>query len=182
MIWGQFCDINKVGLRYQNAKLSECDKLPKEIMAQGLAWSKKPESLLLTGGAGTGKTHFSYCLAREAATSFGIGCLRWIKSKEIDDKIIESISKYGSASYLIENLCEIPILIIDDFGVDRATERAERDYYEIIDKRWENMKATVISTNLDRNQIEQIYGARIFSRLKSFTWLLFDGPDLRGKT
>lgn len=181
MSWEKFCDLNKVGLRYRDAKLSECE-LPQEIMNHGLVWSKKPRSLLLTGGAGTGKTYFSYCLSREAVESFGIGCLRWMKSKAIDDKIIESTSKFGSASYLLENLCEIPILVIDDFGVDRATERAERDYYEIIDKRWENMKPTVISTNLDRNQIEQIYGARIFSRLKSFTWLLFDGPDLREKT
>ena len=180
MSWEDFCKVNKVGARYQSVQISQCDKLSKDLIHQGVDWCQSPHSLILTGLAGRGKTHFSYSLAREAIRKYGWASVRWVKSKHLDDEIIKNLNQYGDASYTIQNFCEVPILFVDDFGVDRSTERAERDYYEIIDSRWENMRPTVISTNLSPEQIEKTYGARIFSRFKDFKWILFDGPDLRG--
>lgn len=180
MSWEDFCKVNKVGVRFQNAHISQFEQTNHDLACQGVEWCQRPHSLILTGLAGRGKTHFSYSLAREAIRKYGWGSIRWIKSKQLDDLIIKETSQYGNASHILEKFCEVPFLFLDDFGVDRATERAERDYYELIDSRWENQLITVISTNLEPEQIEKTYGARIFSRFKDFKWILFDGRDLRG--
>ena len=178
MSWGDFCLANNVGSRFEDANINN---LSEEKLQNASEWLKKPMSLILTGKAGRGKTYFSYSLAKEIFDKYGWSCLRWIKSKHLDDEIIKSIKEYGEATYTIKKFCDVPILFLDDFGVDRSTERAERDYYELIDSRWENNRPTVISTNLNPEQLENTYGARIYSRFKDYKWILFDGPDLRGK-
>ena len=165
-------------MRYHSVR---CDRQTPELVAQGIDWINQPVSSVLTGDAGRGKTHFSLCLAKEAVRKFGISNVIWFKSKRLDDEIVSCTKEFGSASYKIKTLSDVDILFIDDFGMDRSTERAERDYYEIIDTRWENYKVTVLSTNLTPKQIEKVYGARIYSRLKDFSWFLFNGPDLRGE-
>lgn len=180
MSWEDFCKINKVGIRFQQAHISKSPLIPQEIIDQGIDWCQNPHSLLIHGPAGRGKTHFTYCLVREALRLYGLHHVQWIKSKALDDRILQAFNQYGDTSYTIQQFCEDGILFIDDFGVDRSTERTERDYYELIDTRWENMRPTVITTNLTPELIEEKYGSRIHSRLKDSTWIRFEGPDLRG--
>lgn len=180
MSWEDFCKYNSVGVRFQNCQISQATKISPEIITDGLAWCKKPHSLLIHGPAGRGKTHFTYCLVREAIRLYGLYNIRWTKSKALDDAILQAFNQYGDTSYTIKQYIEPGILFIDDFGVDRSSERTERDYYQLIDSRWENMMPTVITTNLTPELIEEKYGARIFSRLKDSKWIRFEGPDLRG--
>lgn len=179
MHWQQFKELNKVKSRFAdvdiNSPLLHADK-----REEAMKFFCNPHSWVLSGPAGRGKTYFSYCLVRGILNRCGVANLLWYKSKALDDHILEEIKKFGCASYFIHRLYEIPILFIDDFGVDRDTERAQRDYYEIIDNRWEDEKPTVITTNLNPKEIEHLYGSRIFSRLKDYKWSLFQGQDLRG--
>lgn len=182
MVWDQFCKLNQVGVRFQNAHISKCDKILENFIYEGIDWCQKPKSLLIHGPSGRGKTHLAYCLAREVIRLYGLDQVRWIKSKALDDRILQTFKQYGETSYVIRQFCEEPILFIDDFGVDRSGERTERDYYELIDNRWENMRPTIITTNLTPEAIEKNYGSRIFSRLKDSKWINFVGlPDLRGE-
>jgi len=179
--WEEFCRLNKVPPRYQKAQLRVNKFMSEERYEVGKKWSENPiNSLLLSGNTGLGKTYLMYALAREMFKHLELGGIRWFKSKSLDDQIIENLKMYGSASYLIQQMQEIPFLFLDDFGIERPTERAERDYYEIIDERvaWE--RPTIISTNLSDSQIKGIYGARILSRLKEFLWIYFEGEDIRG--
>jgi DNA replication protein DnaC len=180
MSWESFCELNKVGPRFQNVHIAKCDKIPQHTIDLGIDWCQKPHSLLIHGPAGRGKTHFTYCLVREAIRRFGLHYVRWTKSKALDDRILQAFSQYGDTTYTIRQYCDPGILFIDDFGVDRSSERTERDYYELIDTRWENMLPTIITTNLTPELLEEKYGSRIFSRLKDSKWIRFDGPDLRG--
>jgi DNA replication protein DnaC len=182
-MWSDFCKENGVAKRYQEASIATINKtklISQTIINEGLAWCKDPSLMILSGLPGRGKTHFSYALCRHAIETWGWACVRWSKSKALDDQIVEDINRVGSAKNVIKCFSQIEILFLDDFGVDRGTERSERDFYEIIDKRWENNSPTVISTNLDPSEIEKAYGGRIYSRFKDFEWVLFDGPDLRG--
>lgn len=180
MSWESFCKSNNVGVRFQNVHIGHCKHIPQEIIDIGIDWCQKPQSLLIHGPAGRGKTHFTYCLVREAIRLYGLHNVRWTKSKHLDDRILQAYNQFGDTAYTIRQYAEDPILFIDDFGVDRSGERTERDYYELIDSRWENMKPTVITTNLTPELLEEKYGSRIFSRLKDSKWIRFDGPDLRG--
>jgi DNA replication protein DnaC len=148
----------------------------------GKSFIGKPRNVVLWGGAGRGKTHFSFALMRGLLEKNPdlYGHIRFFKSKELDDRILENTKQYGSASDFLKSMKEIQYLFIDDFGMERATDRAKIDYYDLLDTRLYNMKTTVISTNLDERAMGEYFGERVYSRLKEFIWIEFDGPDLRG--
>ena len=183
MGWNSFCNLYKVQERFQDVDINNCTLIDPEIIAVGKKWLENPyKSLIITGEPGLGKTHFSYALLREVIKTYRIENIRWIKSKNFDDKLTEA-SKSGmpeESKYIMETFTDIMFLFLDDFGIERSTERTERDYYELIDERWANKKITVITTNLDAEQIRKNFGVRVFSRLKDYTWIQFGGDDLRG--
>jgi len=181
MTWEEFYKLNKIGIRFQDASIDHlAEKLDPYLVEEAKKWCKQPTSLILTGNTGTGKTYFSFALVREAIRSCGLGQIRWVTSKHLDEELTQAHSKFGDTSATIEKFSEVPILFIDDFGVDRGTEKAERDYYQIIDNRWSHNRLTCISTNLEPAIIKKLYGDRIHSRFKDFRWINFMDKDLRG--
>tara|TARA_R110002126_G_scaffold77229_2_gene192653 strand:- start:2888 stop:3439 length:552 start_codon:yes stop_codon:yes gene_type:complete len=180
MSWETFCACNKVGSRYLNASFEDYTVMDTKIRQGGIDWVKKPHSLVLSGQTGRGKTHFMYALIRNLLKSCDISQIRLYKAKKLDDFLLHKFKEYGSASYFIDQLADIRALFIDDFGVERPTERTLREIYEIIDERHAHQKLTVLTTNLSNSQIKKVYGDRIHSRLKDYEWITFTGKDLRG--
>lgn len=180
MSWEQFCELSNIGPKYRESTIYGNEVMEKSIREKGELWLENPKkSLILTGETGRGKTYFMFCLIRELLKKRRISDLRWWKSKILDDKILEQFKEYGSSSYFLKTIKEISFLFLDDFGMERPTERAERDYYEIIDGRQEWDRPTVISTNLNASEMQKVYGKRIHSRFKEYVWITFDGNDLR---
>lgn len=187
MTWKQFCELEgNVPLWYQNVSHKNL-RIPKSADGedyQHLAelFIANPCNLILRGPPGRGKTHFTYSLIRGLFDSgrARLGDIRFYKSKSFDDRIMDEVQKYKSCTHFIKSVCEIPFFFLDDFGVERDTERANRDYYDFLDTRLYNLKTTVISTNLTEKAITDHYGDRVYSRFKEYFWIDFDGPDLRG--
>lgn len=177
MSWESFVNLQKVPLMFADINPGLLGDGLKEI---GKSWLKNKNHLILYGSVGTGKTHFSYCLVKALLSKANIGDIIFTTSKAMDDLILKYYKQFGSSEYAIELFKNIPYLIIDDFGVDRSTEKMERDMYDILNSRWGNFKTTVISTNLEASQIEEIYGSRILSRLREWEWIYFGSKDLRG--
>jgi len=180
MNWNQFCDINKLSTRYRSCSFLKNEVMEKNLIDFGAKWclSTEKKSLLLCGPAGTGKTYFTFCLIRLILSRNDHLHAFWIKSKEIDDRILAE-SKNFTGDSIIDKTKNAGILFIDDFGIDRATERTERDFYEIIDYRWDHKLPTVITCNLNEKEILNFYGSRIYSRLETYLRVYFEGEDLR---
>lgn len=179
--WEQFCELNRVPPRLKNANLEVNEMMPASRAQLGEKWIIKPKrSLILTGDYGRGKTYFMFAILKGIIRRFGLAIARFFRSKNLDDRIMDDLRTYGAASHFLGQLKEIPVLFIDDFGVERSSERAERDYFEILDERvaWE--RPTVISTNLSDEEVRDCFGGRIHSRLKESLWIEFEGKDLRG--
>ena len=154
--------------------------LPEQLKQFGRKWVNNPCNLVLYGQAGRGKTWFMHCLMHDLF--FQRKWIRFFKSKTLDDLIIENMKTYGSAQFLIQKqICDCEFLFLDDIGMERSTDRLERDFFEIIDTRLCTLLPTIISTNLDADKIEESYGSRINSRLKEYQWIKFSGDDLRGR-
>lgn len=176
MSWGEFCQHNKVPAIYHSCSVSDL-KQHKQHVATFLM---RPFSMILIGETGRGKSYYMYCLIKGLLEK---GYPRWdvrlIPALQLDDRVDEDYKKYGSARYFLDCLCDDRFLFIDDFGIERSRERAERNYYHLLDNRLANKKPTVITTNLLEEEILSIYGARIDSRLKQAMKLVFVGEDLR---
>jgi DNA replication protein DnaC len=80
--------------------------------------------------------------------------------------------KHGTA---IDYLINCPLLILDDFGKERLTQRMASDLFAIVDERSTSRRATIISTNfngstlLDRfDNRDKETGVALIRRLKDY--------------
>jgi len=85
---------------------------------------------------------------------------------------------------LIYKYTETPFLILDDMGVEKATEWALQTLYIIINRRHDDSsKTTVITSNLTLDEISSKFNGRIGSRINGMCkTLTFKGKDRRQPT
>lgn len=181
MSWDKFIEENDIGKRFHNVELSKTIMLHPSHKKELEDFIAKPlQSLFLFGPPGTGKTYALLALIKEIfKRKIPIYWIKFLNVKNLDEEILDKVRNYGTASSFISSLSQSMLLFIDDFGVDRLSERFIRDIYQIVDYRWSHEKPTVFSSNLKPEEIEKLYGERIFSRLQEFKWLFLGGKDQR---
>ena len=177
MSWKLFCELNAVPKKYLNCSL---ENLP-QFKREGLDFLNNSYSLILMGDSGRGKTYFLYALIRRLLEKKGelLPYVRYINALKLEEEVSNYLNNFGSATYFINGLCEVRYLFIDDFGIEATVQRAERNYYAITDSRLANCLPTVFATNLNNEEILEIYGTRVGSRLKQCHRLKFTGGDMR---
>ena len=88
----------------------------------------------------------------------------------------------GRTQY-IARLCRYPLLILDDFGMERGTEYALEQIYNIIDSRYRSRKPLIVTTNLTLTELknpQDTAHARIYDRLLELcTPIACTGPSMR---
>lgn len=183
MSWEKFIEENDIGQRFHNVELSKTIMLHPSHKKELEDFISKPlESLFLFGPTGTGKTYALLSLIKALyKREIPLYWIRYMNVKNLDEEILDRMRNHGTASSFLTSLSQSMLLFIDDFGVDRLSERFIRDIYQIIDYRWSHEKPTVFSSNLKPEEIKKLYGDRIFSRLQEFKWLFLGGKDLRNK-
>ena len=86
----------------------------------------------------------------------------------------------------ISRLFRYPLLIIDDFGMERGTEYGLEQFYNVIDSRYRSGKPLIVTTNLTLNELhhpQDTAHARIYDRLLEMRPpILFTGGNFRRKT
>lgn len=184
--WNEFCDLNNIFPRYRQVSIDTLkianDENGESFQDKARRWIHRPRSLILQGKAGRGKTHYMFSLIREMflVKNLQIAHIRYFDHVSLDRRLQEQMMRYKSSIGLIQQLCEVPILVLDDFGIDCGTQRHERDFYEVFNKRFGNNLITIISTNMTEAEISKSYGERIASRFREAALIEFNGPDLRG--
>jgi DNA replication protein DnaC len=154
------------------------------------------KNVVLSGKTGCGKTHLAVSRLRDMVIhdempKGGRASNAWELPEpavfitaptllmEIRDSFKDDSGK--SEREIVDFYVDIPVMILDDLGADRATEWAIETLYLIIDGRDSNLKPTFITTNLTIPEIEKHYGARIASRIAGMNIMNIDLPDYRKK-
>lgn len=122
--------------------------------------------LLLFGMVGTGKSFFAGCIAN-ALLDQGIPVLMTNFSKilnSLSGMFNEDRNKY------IDSFNQYSLLIIDDLGIERNTEYALEQVFNVIDSRYRSGKPMIITTNLGLQQMKHpdpadVAHARIYDRI-----------------
>jgi len=123
-----------------------------------------PNSLLMLGTKGTGRTMLANLIGwalfrRTYAVQF------W-NEKELFDSIQDGMkADNGRDQEILKHAMQCDLLILDDIGVTKMTDYRADNFYRIINKRYEEAIPVIITSNLTRKEIADIYGARIESRL-----------------
>ena len=145
----------------------------------GAEFSPKSGNLLFNGGTGLGKTFLSACIAREVA---GKG---YSVVYESAPRLFAKLEKdhfrpdEDSAREAYE-LYDATLLIIDDLGTELTGAFTVSALYALVNDRLLTGKPTIISTNLNMDEIRQRYSPQSASRLEgSYQLLPFVGQDIR---
>lgn len=130
-------------------------------------WSEmkaKSIGLLLWGDVGTGKSFFAGCIAN-ALLEQGIPVLMTNFSR-----ILNSLSGIYSdeKNQFIDSLNKYSLLIIDDLGIERSTEFALEQVFNVIDSRYRSKLPLIVTTNMTLEELkhpQDLARSRIYDRV-----------------
>lgn len=135
------------------------------------------ENIVLIGGVGLGKTHIAYGIinALEEIKRRANDEYEWYTNKKVNLTSIKTIidniracwkpnaDKYDHEAII--NLKTIPLLIIDEVGVQYGTESERLELFDIFNCRYNDMLPTMVISNCNKEQMSKILGQRITDRL-----------------
>lgn len=142
------------------------------------------KNILFYGPVGTGKTYLCNCIAQGLLTKGHTVVYQTVS------KLMNFIADYNFSSNQDKEdlkekyqlLTEADLLIIDDLGTEIATNVNSSNLFELLNDRMIENKATIISTNLEIEEIAKEYGNRIASRIfGGYKAYKIFGDDLRIK-
>lgn len=84
------------------------------------------------------------------------------------DILNDLAASFEGRNEYIDRLCRYPLLIIDDFGMERGTEYGLEQVYNVIDSRYRSGKPLIVTTNHTPDMLENPQDtahARIYDRL-----------------
>jgi DNA replication protein DnaC len=145
---------------------------------QARAYTQQVEGwLLIQGGYGCGKTHLAAAIANECV-SHGIPTLFLTVPDLLDSLRFAYSSEDVTFEERFDQIRNAPLLVLDDFGTQSATEWAREKLFQILNYRYINHLAMVATTNLALEQIE----GRMRSRLSDpdlVAYVNIHAPDYR---
>lgn len=160
----------------QKGKYTALEKYAKEF-AESYPLTKK-QNLFLTGNTGLGKTFVLRCIAKH------------VHQKNCDVMLLGAPDLFSifyrhrlGEDVELSLLSNCGLLLIDDLGIEPLTNNVTVEYFlDLLNRRIDNAKHTVIATNLSTDGIVARYGERVYSRIRFkdiCDQLVFEGQDIR---
>ena len=182
--------VARIPRRYEKCSFANFNSAPGTSQDNALLHAHKfaneypavERGLLFMGPAGVGKTHLAVSVLKDLIEK-GFGGLFYEFGsllKEIQDSY-NPISK-SSELKVLAPVYQSDVLVLDELGATVPTEWVRDTMYQIINKRYNDNKLTIFTTNyLDKNkELEERVTYRLRSRLfEMCTNVVIDGEDYR---
>jgi DNA replication protein DnaC len=139
--------------------------------------------LWLGGPVGTGKTSLAM-LVSGAALSAGRAVAIYSLPRLLAE-IRETFEDSSHSSYagFLDRLASVDLLHIDDVGAEKTSPWVIEQLYAIVNRRYEDERSIVITTNLGRDKLIEQIEERTVSRLEEMCEVLpLGGSDKRAQT
>ena len=114
---------------------------------------ERRENVFLVGPSGTGKTHLAQALGHEACRR-GWDVLLYLAHELFD--WIRCGKGDGSYKRRLAHIAKIPLLVLDDFGLQSLPIEQQEDLYEVIAQRYER-GSTIITSNRDFSEWATVF-------------------------
>lgn len=136
-------------------------------------------SLVFSGAKGTGKSHLAAAILKGILPRHvGVymtfmGMIRLIRETwRADSKRTES--------QVIAELGTLPLLVLDEIGVQYGTEAEHTLLFEVMDRRYRDQKPSILLTNQDKDGFKRFVGDRVYDRMtETARWVTFDWASYR---
>ena len=138
-------------------------------------------ALLIAGPCGTGKSHLAQAIGH-AAIKLNYDVLFTTAAQLLSS--LYSARAHDNFERKFKMLCQMDLLIIDDFGLKPLRSPADEDFHDLIAERYER-HATIVTSNLDFAEWGEAFpnkllGAATLDRLKHGAYqLVLDGESYR---
>lgn len=150
---------------------------------------RRGESLILLGAPGTGKSHLAAAILQAIMPAHcGLyttcaGLIRAVRNtwrKDAD----------RSEGQVLSILAEVPLLVIDEVGVQYGTDSEQNILFEVLDRRYRDMMPTILLANLklkrekegDPAGLREVLGERVYDRLTETARIVtFEGESYRAR-
>lgn len=180
----------RLGFGSEHIDLWFDDKLPdiEKSINTAIKQNKAPQSILLSGTVGSGKTAFMSVAIKERflywankcdgksyilPALFSINCIM-VTHQELVDIINAEFNDNIEENHSKQDLKDIGILVIDDLCNASETDKNITRLADIIDYRWKNGKTTWITTNLSGKDLSKRTGyERMYDRLTDPSWMIY---------
>jgi DNA replication protein DnaC len=145
---------------------------------------KKGTSLIFCGNAGAGKTHLACSIASHVITSHRVP-VKFIRVAKAIRSVKETYSRDSDVTEqeVINRMRAPELLILDEVGVQFGSDAEKNILFEIINERYEDIKPTILISNLALPGLTEYTGERVIDRMKenNGSLFIFDWQSMRGK-
>lgn len=172
-----------VSRRYLGIDLKKYTPLENQLLAHKAAsrfvevfdvMCETGKTIIFYGPSGTGKTMLSQAMIQ----SLGHG--KYSRAIDISREVRESYSLNTSEKSAIKKFTDPQFLVLDEVGVQSMTGSEKILLTDVIDRRSADLKPTVLVSNLDGSELENLFGARAWSRLMQDCFMCpINGKDQR---
>lgn len=154
---------------------TDVDQLPRrDLHDQVVGWQVSRQGLLLMGASGLGKSRSMYILLRRLLHE-----QRWVEvynAVAFEQECSEHALSVGDWKQWIHLRSYVPILMIDDFGKGKLTERVEEGMFTIVERRSSRGLPLLMTTNHSKGSLQAIMtphrGPALVRRLGEFCEVL----------
>jgi len=140
---------------------------------------KRGDGLVFSGLPGTGKSHLATSILQAILPEHCglymtcMGLIREVRNTWRKD------SERGEAEVL-RIVASVPLLVLDEIGVQYGTDGEQTILFEVLDRRYRDMKPTILLTNQAKQGLKDFIGERSFDRLtETSKWVSFDWSSYR---
>lgn len=157
-VWQRWVSV--VPSRFRGATLDYDGLAPIRDDLAGWAADPAGRNLLLFGPVGVGKTSAAFAACGQllqAGAAFD-----FMPQAELIDGLDWRRPESGG---LLERLCDVAYLFVDDLACDDLSSWAAQRLYVVLNRRWMEARPTVATSNLTPDQLAEALGERSYSRL-----------------
>jgi len=161
----------------------------------------KDRGFALLGAPGVGKTHLAVAALRQVARLWGLQRLsendveiyrdpktmveqnmRFINVPIFMDQLRDSMKYSESKAQDLWDFAleRASVVVLDDFGKEKTTDWVTERLYVLVESRYQNMKSTIVTSNLTLDQLDDLgYGASVSRLQESGRVVRVDAKDHR---
>lgn len=117
--------------------------------------------MILRGNPGTGKNHLSTAIMLRAMAD-GYSALRVKAAAYLDEYWAKG---FAEREQWLSRMARVDLLVMDEVGRASNTKNANDAFFRLLDERYENVRPTILISNLDRTSLRETLGPAAYDRL-----------------
>lgn len=138
----------------------------------------KGSGLIFSGRPGTGKSHLAAAILQAVLSPD----VRYVTCMDLIRAVRETWRRDSdkSESQLLGYFEHLDLLVIDEVGMQYGTDGEQTILFDVLDRRYREVRPTILLTNQDATGFAAFVGERTFDRLKeTCKWVPFEWDSYR---